>query len=112
MIMVKVIIKPYKLDEVTYALLGLGVSGMTITEVFGSGSQKGRDDTYDGSEYMVEFLPKIMLEIVIYEHMKEEVVEIIIDKGQTGKLGDGKIFIIPVEKMICISRGTITEDRL
>ena len=100
--MLKIIIKPYKLYEVTYALLKLGISEMTITEVLGYGSQKGRDNTYDESGYMVEFLSKIMLEIVIYEYMKQKVVETIIDKGQTGKLGDGMIFIIPVKKMINI----------
>ena len=110
MLMLKVIIKPYKLDEVTYALFELGIRGMTVTEVLGYGRQKGRYETYDGSEYMVEFIPKIMLEIVIHEHMKQEVVEVIIDKGQIGKLGDGKIFIIPVEKMIRIRTGETDEN--
>lgn len=99
------IIKPFKLDDVREALSDLGVNGMTVTEVKGFGRQKGHTELYRGAEYMVDFLPKMRIEIVVVDEMLDQVVESILETAQTGKIGDGKIFVEPVERVIRIRTG-------
>ncbi|MBL7205081.1 MAG: P-II family nitrogen regulator [Desulfobacteraceae bacterium] len=106
---VEAIIKPFKLDDVKDAVLKLGVSGITITEVKGFGRQKGHKEIYRGAEYVVDFLPKIKLEVVVATDIAPRVVEMIKEHAYTGEIGDGKIFVIPVEKAIRIRTGE--EDR-
>lgn len=98
-------IKPFKLDDVREALSNIGIQGMTITEVKGFGRQKGHTEVYRGAEYSVDFLPKIQIDIVVGEHLIEQVIESIIEAARTGKVGDGKIFITPVEEVIRIRTG-------
>lgn len=102
---VEAVIKPFKLDEVKNALTSIGVSGMTVSEVRGFGRQKGHTEIYRGAEYVMDFLPKIKLEIVVDDEIVEKVVEVIISTARTGKIGDGKIFIIPVEEVVRIRTG-------
>lgn len=102
---VEAIIKPYKLDEVKDAILELGVNGMTISEAKGFGRQKGHKEIYRGAEYVVDFVPVIKLEVVVPSDLAGRVAEAIREKAHTGKLGDGKIFVIPVEKAIRIRTG-------
>ena len=99
------IIKPFKLDEVKNALNDIGVQGMTVTEVKGFGRQKGIVEVYRGAEYHIQFIPKIKLEIVVNDDIVEQVVQIIQEKAQTGEIGDGKIFVIPVEETVRIRTG-------
>lgn len=106
---VEAIIKPFKLDDVKDAVLKLGVSGITITEVKGFGRQKGHKEIYRGAEYVVDFLPKIKLEVVVTTDIAPRVVEMIKEHAYTGEIGDGKIFVMPVEKAIRIRTGE--EDR-
>jgi len=96
------IIKPFKLEEVKEALAGIGVEGMTVTEVKGFGRQKGHTEIYRGSEYTVDFLPKTKLEIVVGDDLVAKAVDAITDAAKTGKIGDGKIFVLPVEDVIRI----------
>ncbi|GAA0298699.1 P-II family nitrogen regulator [Psychrosphaera haliotis] len=102
---VTAIIKPFKLDDVREALSDLGVNGMTVSEVKGFGRQKGHTELYRGAEYMVDFLPKMKIEIVVSEDMLDQVVDSILETAQTGKIGDGKIFVEPVERVIRIRTG-------
>ena len=104
---IEAIIKPFKLEEVKDALAGLGIKGMTITEVKGFGRQKGHTEIYRGSEYTVDFLPKIKIETVIQDNITESAVEAIIKAAKTGKIGDGKVFILPIDEAIRIR----TEER-
>ena len=106
---IEAIIKPFKLDEVREALSELGVSGLTVTEVKGFGRQKGHTELYRGAEYVVDFLPKIKLEVVVTSAMLDMVVEAIIKAARTGKIGDGKIFVSQVERVIRIRTGE-TDD--
>lgn len=106
---VEAIIKPFKLDEVKDAVLKLGVSGITITEVKGFGRQKGHKEIYRGAEYVVDFLPKIRIEVVVASDLVPRVLDVIKEHAHTGEIGDGKIFVIPVEKAIRIRTGE--EDR-
>jgi nitrogen regulatory protein P-II 1 len=99
---IEAIVKPFKLDEVKEAISELGVVGMTITEVKGFGRQKGHTEIYRGSEYTVDFLPKIKMEIVLPDSMIEGVVEAIVKAAKTGKIGDGKVFILPVDDAVRI----------
>ena len=99
---VTAIIKPFKLDEVREALAEVGVNGLTVTEVKGFGRQKGHTELYRGAEYVVDFLPKIRIEMVIPDSMVDNVVEAIVKAARTGKIGDGKIFVMPVEQAIRI----------
>jgi len=108
--LIKAIIKPFKLDEVKEGLHDLGVKGLTVSEVKGFGRQKGHTELYRGAEYVVDFLPKIKLEVVVCDDMVENVVDSIISKAQTGKIGDGKIFVIPVEDVIRIRTRESGED--
>ncbi len=102
---IEAIIKPFKLDEVKEALSEIGTFGMTVTEVKGFGRQKGHTELYRGAEYVIDFLPKIKIELVVDDNMAEKVVETIMTAARTGKVGDGKIFIIPVEDAVRIRTG-------
>ena len=99
---VMAIIKPFKLDEVREALTGAGIQGLTVTEVRGYGRQKGHTEIYRGSEYTVDFLPKIKLEIVLPDAQINQAIEVITKGAHTGKIGDGKIFVLPVETAVRI----------
>lgn len=109
---IEAIIKPFKLEEVKEAILKLGVSGMTVSEVKGFGRQKGHKEIYRGAEYTVDFLPKVKIEVVVDSEIVSEIVEAIIKKANTGQIGDGKIFIIPMDKVIRIRTGEENEDAL
>ena len=106
------VIKPFKLDEVKEALGGIGVAGMTITEVKGFGRQKGHTELYRGSEYVVDFLPKIRIEILTENDKSDSIVETIIKAANTGQIGDGKIFILPVGDVIRIRTGERGADAI
>ena len=107
--LVTAIIKPFKLDEVREALSGIGVQGITVTEVKGFGRQKGHTELYRGAEYVVDFLPKIKIEIVVKTEHTEAAIEAIIKAARTGKIGDGKIFVMPVEQVVRIRTGETDE---
>ena len=102
---IEAIIKPFKLDEMKEELSKIGIKGMTLSEVKGFGRQKGHKEVYRGAEYQVDFIPKIKLEIVVDEEMSEKAVETIKGVANTGKIGDGKIFILPVETAVRIRTG-------
>ena len=102
---IEAIIKPFKLDEVREALSEIGVTGLTVTEVKGFGRQKGHTELYRGAEYVVDFLPKVKLEVVIAESMLDRAMEAIITAARTGKIGDGKIFVSSVEQVVRIRTG-------
>jgi nitrogen regulatory protein P-II 2 len=103
--LVTAIIKPFKLDDVREALSDIGVQGMTVTEVKGFGRQKGHTELYRGAEYVVDFLPKVKLEIAIDDDLVDQAVEAITNSANTGKIGDGKIFITPLEQVVRIRTG-------
>jgi nitrogen regulatory protein P-II 1 len=109
---VEAIIKPFKLDEVKDALAAIGVQGMTITEVKGFGRQKGHTELYRGTEYVVDFIPKIKIEIVVKDNMLGNVVKAIEETAKTGKIGDGKIFISNIEDAIRIRTGQRGEETI
>lgn len=108
--LITAVIKPFKLDDVRNALSEVGVQGMTVTEVKGFGRQKGHTELYRGAEYVVDFLPKVKLELALDDDMVEQAVEAISKAAQTGKIGDGKIFIQPVEEVIRIRTGETGPD--
>lgn len=110
--LVTAIIKPFKLDDVREALFEIGVQGMTVTEVKGFGRQKGHTELYRGAEYVVDFLPKVKLELAIKSDMLEQVVEAIRQAAQTGKIGDGKIFVFDLERVVRIRTGEIDAEAL
>jgi nitrogen regulatory protein P-II 1 len=99
---VEAIIKPFKLDEVKEALQGIGLQGLTVSEVKGFGRQKGHTELYRGAEYVVDFLPKIKLEVVVTDELVDKVIEAITAAANTGRIGDGKIFVLPIEEAIRI----------
>ncbi len=99
---IEAIIKPFKLEDVKEALSGLGVEGMTVSEVKGFGRQKGHTEIYRGSEYTVDFLPKIKIEVVLAENMVASAVEAIVKAAKTGKIGDGKVFVSPIDNAVRI----------
>jgi nitrogen regulatory protein P-II 1 len=107
---IEAVIKPFKLDEVKEALHDLGVSGMTVTEAKGFGRQKGHTELYRGAEYVVDFLPKVKLEVVVPDDLAARVVEAIADAARTGRIGDGKIFVLPVEEAVRIRTGERDAD--
>ncbi|MEW6614886.1 MAG: P-II family nitrogen regulator [Thermodesulfobacteriota bacterium] len=109
---IEAIIKPFKLDEVKEKLMEIGVQGMTVSEVKGFGRQKGHTEIYRGAEYVINFVPKIKLEIAIGDNLVSKVVETIEKSARTGKIGDGKIFILPVEEAIRIRTGERREEAL
>ena len=106
---IEAIFKPFKLDEVREALSEVGVSGLTVTEVKGFGRQKGHTELYRGAEYVVDFLPKVKIEVVIAENMLEGAVDAIVKAARTGKIGDGKIFVTSVDQVIRIRTGETDE---
>jgi len=106
---IEAIFKPFKLDEVREALSEIGVSGLTVTEVKGFGRQKGHTELYRGAEYVVDFLPKVKIEVVIPDEMLERAVEAIIKAARTGKIGDGKIFVTSVGQVLRIRTGETDE---
>lgn len=100
--LIKAIIKPFKLEEVKEALSDIGIEGMTVTEVKGFGRQKGHTEIYRGSEYTVDFLPKVMIDVAVADEVASKTVETIVKAAKTGKIGDGKVFVVPVEEAIRI----------
>ncbi len=106
------IIKPFKLDEVRQALTGVGVHGMTVTEVKGYGRQKGHTEVYRGAEYLVNFLPKLRIEIVVASDLADRTIEAVSAAARTGQIGDGKIFVTPVERAQRIRTGETDRDAL
>lgn len=109
---IEVIIKPFKLDDVKEALSSVGVQGMTVTEVKGFGRQKGHKEIYRGAEYLVDFLPKIKVEMVVPTELVDQVVDKVIAAARTGSIGDGKIFVLPVESAVRIRTGERDGDAL
>src|SRR6187455_2754725 len=109
---VEAVIKPFKLDEVKEALSGVGVQGITVSEVKGFGRQKGHTELYRGAEYVVDFLPKVKLEIIVKDEMVTQVVDAIMKAAKTGRIGDGKIFVMPVEDVLRIRTGERGGDAL
>ena len=110
--MVEAIVKPFKLDEVKENLTKAGVQGMTVSEVKGFGRQKGHTELYRGAEYSVDFLPKVKIQILVPDEKTAKVVEIITDSARTGKIGDGKIFVTPVDEVIRIRTGEKGPDAI
>jgi nitrogen regulatory protein P-II 1 len=108
--LVTAIIKPFKLDEVREALSDIGASGLTVTEVKGFGRQKGHTELYRGAEYVVDFLPKVKLELVVESGQVDQVIDAIVKSAKTGKIGDGKIFVTAVEQVIRIRTGETNEN--
>lgn len=107
---IQAIIKPFKLDDVKDALTEIGIKGMTISEVKGYGRQKGHTEIYRGAEYVVDFIPKVNIEIVVTADMVDQVVETIRAAANTGKIGDGKIFVIPIERIVRVRTGEEDHD--
>lgn len=109
---IEAIVKPFKLDEVKNALSQIGVQGMTVGEVRGFGRQKGHTEVYRGAEYKIDFIPKVKLEVIVIDEMVPQVVEVIERAAKTGKIGDGKIFVYPVEEVIRIRTGERGRDAI
>ena len=109
---IEAIIKPFKLDELKEAFSGLGLQGMTVTEVKGFGRQKGHKEVYRGAEYVVDFIPKIKVEIVTNDEQVDQIIDTIISAVKTGKIGDGKIFVVPVESVCRIRTGERDKDAI
>jgi nitrogen regulatory protein P-II 1 len=109
---IEAIIKPFKLDEVKEALQDVGLQGITVIEARGFGRQKGHTELYRGAEYVVDFLPKVKIEVVVTDDMVEKTVEAIVTAARTGRIGDGKIFILPVEDAIRIRTGERNEEAI
>ena len=110
--LIMAIIKPFKLDDVREALTPLGVQGLTVTEVKGFGRQKGQTEIYRGAEYHVNFLPKVKIEVAVRADLADQVVEAIMKAGQTGKIGDGKIFVLDIERAVRIRTGELDAEAL
>ncbi|HTO48566.1 MAG TPA: P-II family nitrogen regulator [Burkholderiales bacterium] len=106
---IEAVIKPFKLDEVREALAEVGVTGLTVTEVKGFGRQKGHTELYRGAEYVVDFLPKVKIEVAVVDKMVDQAIEAIIKAARTGKIGDGKIFVTSVEHVVRIRTGETNE---
>jgi nitrogen regulatory protein P-II 1 len=109
---VEAIIKPFKLDEVKEALNAIGIAGITVSEVKGFGRQKGHTELYRGAEYVVDFLPKIKIEVVVHDDMLEKVTDAIQSAANTGRIGDGKIFVMPIAEAIRIRTGERGDDAI
>ena len=107
---IEAVVKPFKLDEVREALSEVGVSGLTVTEVKGFGRQKGHTELYRGAEYVVDFLPKVKIEVILGDTLVERAIEAIVRAARTGKIGDGKIFVTDVDQVIRIRTGESGED--
>jgi nitrogen regulatory protein P-II 1 len=106
---IEAVVKPFKLDEVREALSEIGVTGLTVTEVKGFGRQKGHTELYRGAEYVVDFLPKVKVEVVVADTLADQAIEAIVKAARTGKIGDGKIFVTTVEQVIRIRTGETDE---
>ena len=109
---IEAVIKPFKLDEVREGLAEVGVTGLTVTECKGFGRQKGHTELYRGAEYVVDFLPKVKIEVVVATDVVDQAVEAIIKAARTGKIGDGKIFVMPVEQVVRIRTGETNESAI
>ena len=109
---IEAIIKPFKLDEVKEALQGIGIQGLSVTEVKGFGRQKGHTELYRGAEYVVDFLPKVKIEVVLADDMVDQAIDAIVDAARTDKIGDGKIFVSPIDQAIRIRTGETGEDAI
>ena len=109
---IEAVIKPFKLDEVREALAEVGVTGLTVTEVKGFGRQKGHTELYRGAEYVVDFLPKVKVEVVVVDKMVDQAIEAIVKAARTGKIGDGKIFVTAVEQVVRIRTGETGAEAL
>jgi len=109
---IEAVIKPFKLDEVREALSEVGITGLTVSEVKGFGRQKGHTELYRGAEYVVDFLPKIKVEIVVADATVDQAIEAVVKAAHTGKIGDGKIFVTPVEQVVRIRTGETNEDAI
>ena len=107
---IEAIVKPFKLDEVKEALQNMGIQGMTVTEVKGFGRQKGHTELYRGAEYVVDFLPKVKIEVAVSDEMADKIVQAIVEAASTGRIGDGKIFVLPVEEVVRIRTGVRGPD--
>ena len=106
---IEAIIKPFKLDDVKDALNGIGINGMTLTEIKGFGRQRGHKEIYRGAEYQLDFIPKVKVDIITETSLTDKVISTIMEKANTGKIGDGKIFVTPVERVIRIRTGETNE---
>ncbi|MFA9460616.1 P-II family nitrogen regulator [Thiohalorhabdus methylotrophus] len=109
---IEAIIKPFKLDDVREALSEMGIAGLTVTEVKGFGRQKGHTELYRGAEYVVDFLPKVKIEVVLSEDMVDRAIEAIMESARSGKIGDGKIFVTPVERIVRIRTGEENDNAI
>ena len=109
---IEAIIKPFKMDQVREALSDIGITGMTVTEVKGFGRQKGHTELYRGAEYVVDFLPKVKLEIIISAEQVEQCLDVLVEAARTGKIGDGKIFVSDIEKVLRIRTGEMDKEAL
>lgn len=109
---IEAVIKPFRLDEVKEALNGIGIKGMTISEVKGYGRQKGHTEIYRGAEYHIDFLPKLKIEIIVRTDQVDQVLDTIVKAARTGKIGDGKIFVLPVEQAVRVRTGERDEEAL
>lgn len=109
---VEAIIKPFKLDEVKESLSSIGVQGLTVSEVKGFGRQKGHTELYRGAEYVVDFLPKVKLEIIVKDELVTQVVEAVLKSAKTGRIGDGKIFVLPIDDVVRIRTGERGADAI
>lgn len=109
---IEAVIKPFKLDDVKDALHDAGVSGMTVTEVKGFGRQKGHTELYRGAEYVIDFLPKVKVEVVVEDNLVDNVVEAITEAARTGRIGDGKIFVSPIDEAVRIRTGDKGPDAI
>ncbi|MBZ4672720.1 P-II family nitrogen regulator [Deferribacterales bacterium Es71-Z0220] len=109
---IEALIKPFKLDDVKEKLTELGIKGITISEVKGFGRQKGHTELYRGAEYVIDFIPKIKIELVLPDELVEDAVKAIMEAAKTGRIGDGKIFVLPVEEVIRIRTGEVGENAL
>ena len=109
---IEAIVKPFKLDEVREALSEVGVTGLTVTEVKGFGRQKGHTELYRGAEYVIDFLPKVKIEVVVEDSLVDNVVEAIAESARTGRIGDGKIFVLDVEQAVRIRTGDRGADAI
>ena len=110
--LIKAIVKPFKLEEVKDALAEIGIEGMTVSEVKGFGRQKGHTEIYRGSEYTVDFLPKSMIEVAVTDDQADKVLDKIIEAANTGKIGDGKVFVLPIENAVRIRTGESGDEAL
>jgi nitrogen regulatory protein P-II 2 len=110
--MIAAVIKPFKLDEVREALSGIGMQGITVTEVKGFGRQKGHTELYRGAEYVVDFLPKVKIEVAVSDELSDRVIEAIEGASRTGKIGDGKVFVYDLEQVVRIRTGETGKEAL